>query len=131
MRGCQVAGRVSGSERKAGANQMNMGGNRMVKLCVFYYGKPEDPEAFDKYYWTHHLSIVARWPHIQRIVISKGQPGDDIYQMAELFFDNRVDMETALRSPERALAAEDVKNFPRFNGELKRQTFEVNEYGRN
>lgn len=101
----------------------------MVKFCVFYYGKPEDPAAFDKYYRTHHIPIVARWPLIKRIVISKGgQPDDDIYQVAELYFDNRMEMETALRSPERAIAAEDSKNFPRFNGEIKRQTFEVTDF---
>lgn len=100
----------------------------MVKFCVFYYGKPEDPAAFDKYYRAHHLPIVARWPRIKRIVISKGQPDDDLYQIAELYFDNRMEMEAALRSPERALAAEDSKKFPRFNGEVKRRTFEVADY---
>jgi uncharacterized protein (TIGR02118 family) len=102
----------------------------MVKFCVFYHGKPEDPAAFDKYYWTQHLPIVARWPRIKRIVISKGQPEDDIYQIAELYFDSRTDMETALRSPERAMAAEDAKKFPRFNGEIKRRTFEVTDYAK-
>ena len=102
----------------------------MVKFCVFYYGKPEDPAAFDKYYWAHHLPIVACWPHLKRIVISKGRSDDDIYQIAELYFDNRAEMEMALRSPERAIAAEDGKKLPRFNGEVKRRTFEVSEYPR-
>ena len=93
----------------------------MVKFCVFYYGKPEDPAAFDEYYRTQHLPIVARWPQLKRSVISKGQPEDDIYQIAELYFDSRLEMETALRSPERAMAAEDAKKFPRFNGEIKRR----------
>jgi len=100
----------------------------MVKFCVFYYGKPEDPAAFDKYYWTHHLPIVAPWPQIKRIVISKGQPGDDVYQIAELYFDSRMEMETALSSPERAIAAEDAKNLPQFNGEIQRRKFEVTDY---
>jgi hypothetical protein len=63
-------------------------------------------------------------------VISKGQPDDDIYQIAELYFDSRLEMETALRSPERAMAAEDAKKFPRFNGEIKRRTFEVTDYAK-
>ncbi len=100
----------------------------MVKFCVFYHGKPEDPAAFDNYYWTQHLPIVARWPRLKRILISKGQPDDDIYQIAELYFDSRMEMETALRSRERAMAAEDAKKFPRFNGEIKRRTFEVTDY---
>lgn len=97
----------------------------MVKFCVFYYGKPDDPAAYDKYYRDHHLPIVTRFPKIKRIVISKGQPGDDIYQIAELYFDSRTEMETALNSPEREAAAEDAKKFPRFDGEIKRRTFEV------
>ncbi len=100
----------------------------MVKFCVFYYGTPEDPAAFDRYYWAHHLPLVARWPKIKRIVISKGHPDDDLYQMAELYFDSRPEMEAALRSPERALAAEDAKKLPRFNGEVKRRTFDVTDY---
>ena len=61
-------------------------------------------------------------------MLSKGQPGDDIYQVAELYFDSRAEMETALSSPERALAAEDGKKLPRFIGEIKRRTFEVTDY---
>jgi uncharacterized protein (TIGR02118 family) len=100
----------------------------MVKFCVYYYGKPEDPAAFDKYYWANHLPIVARWPKIKRIVLSKGQPDDDVYQIAELYFDNRMELEAALTSPERTLAVEDSKKFPRFNGEVKRRTFDVTDY---
>lgn len=100
----------------------------MVKFCVFYCGQPEDPAAFDKYYRDHHLPIVVRWPRIKRIVISKGQPGDGIYQIAELYFESREEMEAALRSPERALAAEDAKKLPRFIGEVKRQTFDVTDH---
>lgn len=100
----------------------------MLKFCVFYHGKPEDPAAFDSYYWDHHLPIVARWPHVKRIVLSKGEPEDDIYQVAEIYFDSRTEMETALSSPERKAASEDAKKFPRFNGEIKRRTFEVSDF---
>ena len=100
----------------------------MVKFCVFYYGKPEDPVVFDKYYWDRHLPLVARWPLLKRIVLIKGQPGDDIYQIAEMYFDSLADVEAALRSPERAVTAEDGKRLPRFIGEVKRGTFEVKDY---
>jgi uncharacterized protein (TIGR02118 family) len=102
----------------------------MVKFCVFYYGKPEDPVAFDAYYRDRHLPLVVCWPGIRRIVISKGLPGGDLYQVAELYFDNRFEMEAALHSPERALAAEDGRKLPRFIGEIKRRTFEVTEYAK-
>ena len=97
----------------------------MVKFCVFYYGKPEDPAAFDTHYWDHHLPMVTRFPGIKRIVISKGQPGEDLYQITELFFDSRTEMETALRSPERAAAAEDSQKSLPFDGKIIRRTFEV------
>lgn len=100
----------------------------MVKLCVFYHGKPEDPAAFDDYYWNHHLALVTRWPHIKRIVLSKGLPGGDLYQITELYFDNREAMEAALASPERAVAAEDGRRLPGYTGAIERQTFEVAEY---
>jgi uncharacterized protein (TIGR02118 family) len=100
----------------------------MVKFCVFYYGKPEDPVAFDAYYWNRHLPLVACWPRIRRIAISKGRPGGDLYQVAELHFDNLEDLEAALRSPERAVAYEDGQRLPRFLGEIKRQIFDVLDY---
>jgi uncharacterized protein (TIGR02118 family) len=103
----------------------------MVKFCVFYYGKPEDPAAFDAYYRDHHLPLVVGWPKIRRIVLSKGLADSDLYQMAELYFDNRTEMEAALASPERAIAAEDGKTkLPRFIGEIKRQSFEVLEFAK-
>ena len=48
--------------------------------------------------------------------------------MAELHFASRKDLEACLRSPERAEAAADIKNFPRFDGEIKRRVFEVTDY---
>jgi uncharacterized protein (TIGR02118 family) len=100
----------------------------MVKFCVFYHGKPEDPAAFDKYYWEKHLPLVARWPKLKRIVLSKGQPSEDVYQVAEMYFDSLSDVEAALASPERAVTAEDGKRLPKFNGEVKRRTFEMKDF---
>lgn len=100
----------------------------MVKFCVFYYGKPEDPAVFDGYYWNHHLPLVAVWPHIRRIAISKGPPEDDLYQITELFFDNRGDLEAALRSPQRAVAGEDGRKLPGYNGRIERLIFEVTDF---
>ena len=102
----------------------------MVKFCVFYYGKPEDPAAFDKHYWDHHLPLVTHFPGIKRIVISKGQPEEGLYQITELYFDNRTEMETALGSPERAAAAEDSKRSLRFKGEIIRRTFDVIDFAK-
>jgi uncharacterized protein (TIGR02118 family) len=100
----------------------------MVKFCVLHYGKPEDPTAFDAYYWNHHLPLVACWPKIRRIAVSKGHPGGELYQLAELYFDHHDDLEAALRSPDRAVAYEDGQRLPRFVGEIRRQIFDIQDY---
>jgi uncharacterized protein (TIGR02118 family) len=101
----------------------------MVKLSVMYEGTPADATAFDGYYWSKHLPTVARWPKVRRIALGKGKPGDEFYQICDIFFDSRADLEAALASPERKVSADDVKNFPAFQGQIKRQTFEVRDFG--
>ena len=100
----------------------------MVKLSVMYVGQPVDPAAFDRYYWESHLPTVRKWPGIRRITIAKGAPGDELYQVADLLFDSRADLDAALASPERKASADDIKRFPEFRGQIKRQIFEVNPY---
>jgi uncharacterized protein (TIGR02118 family) len=100
----------------------------MVKLSVIYVGKPDDPAAFDDYYWTKHLPTVGKWPKVRRITLARGTPGDEFYQVADIFFDTRAELDAALASPERRVSSEDVKNFPRFDGQIKRQIFEVRPY---
>lgn len=97
----------------------------MVKLSVIYQGRPADPAAFDEYYWSTHLSTVARWPKLKRIDLAMGEPGEEIYQVCDIYFDSMDDLRAALASPERKVSAEDVKNFPPFEGQIKRQVFEV------
>jgi hypothetical protein len=48
--------------------------------------------------------------------------------VADLWFDSRADLEAALASPERKISADDVKRFPEFRGQIKRQIFEVRSY---
>jgi uncharacterized protein (TIGR02118 family) len=100
----------------------------MVKLAVIYQGQPKDPAAFDEYYWSKHLPTVARWPRIRRIQIAAGEPGNEIYQIAELYFDSMEDLQAALASPERRVSLEDTKRFPAFEGAIKRQVFDVKEF---
>jgi uncharacterized protein (TIGR02118 family) len=100
----------------------------MVKLTVMYLGEPADRTAFDAYYWSTHLPTVCKWPGMRRITVAKGGPGDEVYQMADLWFDSRADLDAALASPERQVSADDVKRFPEFRGQIKRQIFEVKSY---
>jgi uncharacterized protein (TIGR02118 family) len=100
----------------------------MVKMSVMYVGQPADPAAFDAYYWKTHLPTVEKWPGIRRITIAKGAAGDEFYQIADLVFDSRADLDVALASPERKASADDVKRFPEFRGQIKRQIFQVTSY---
>lgn len=100
----------------------------MTKISVMYQGRPADPAAFDAYYWGTHLPTVARWPRVRRIAVATGQPGDDLYQVCDIWFDSPADLEAALASPERKVSADDVKNFPKFEGQIKRQVFTVRDF---
>jgi uncharacterized protein (TIGR02118 family) len=100
----------------------------MVKLSVMYHGRPQDPAAFDDYYWEKHLPTVVAWPKVRRILVAKGTPGDDFYQVCDIFFESHADLEAALASPERKVSAEDIKRFPTFDGQIKRQAFEVRDF---
>ena len=100
----------------------------MVKLSMIYHGRPHDQAVFDEYYWSKHLPTVARWPGIRRITLAMGEPGEEIYQICDLYFDSAEDLRAALSSPERKVSLEDTRQLPVFDGEVKRQVFEVREY---
>jgi uncharacterized protein (TIGR02118 family) len=100
----------------------------MVKLSVIYAGRPHDPAVFDEYYWSKHLPTVARWPRIRRISLALGEPGEEIYQICDLYFDSTEDLRAALGSPERKVSQEDTHRVPVFEGQVKRQVFEVREF---
>lgn len=97
----------------------------MVKLSVIYQGRPADPAAFDDYYWSKHLPTVARWPGVRRIELARGEPGQEIYQICDIYFDSSDALRLALSSPERRVSQEDVKRLPPFEGQIQRQVFEL------
>lgn len=101
----------------------------MVKFCVIYQGRPENPEEFDRYYWNNHLPIIAQWPRVRRIVVGRSrQLNEEVYMIAEFFFDNVEDVEKALRSEARQEAARDRLKFPKFYGTIRHQILELKEY---
>ena len=100
----------------------------MVKLSMIYEGHPHDPAAFDDYYWSTHLPGVARWPRIRKITLATGEPGEEIYQICDLYFDSVEDLQAALTSPERKQSLEDSRTLPAFEGQVKRQVFEVRDF---
>ncbi len=100
----------------------------MVKLSVIYRGRPADPAAFDDYYWSKHLPTVARWPGVRRIELARGEAGQEIYQVCDIYFDSHDTLRVALMSPERKVSQEDVKRFPSFEGQVERQVFELRDF---
>jgi uncharacterized protein (TIGR02118 family) len=74
----------------------------MAKVIVLF-GKPKDPELFDKEYWNDHVPMVKKMPGIRKYTINKvvsaprGEPA--YYQIVELEFDNMDSLKKALDSP--------------------------------
>ncbi len=88
----------------------------MVKLIALYR-KPADPAAFDQAYFSTHIPLVKKVPHLRRTEISRitgaprGEP--DYYLMAELWFDDRTAMDAAMASPENMEAGRNLQSFAR------------------
>ncbi|KQY55718.1 hypothetical protein ASD11_14495 [Aeromicrobium sp. Root495] len=75
------------------------------------YVTPQDPEAFDRQYLDQHAPLVEKLPGLQAFTWSKPRlmAGDaDIYLVAELEFEDKDALKTALTSPEMKTTAEDA-----------------------
>jgi uncharacterized protein (TIGR02118 family) len=74
----------------------------MAKVIVLF-GKPKDPELFDKEYWNDHVPMVKKMPGVRKYTVNKivsaprGEPA--YYQVVELEFDNMDSLKKALDSP--------------------------------
>lgn len=86
----------------------------MVKLIALYK-KPGDVVAFEKHYREIHTPLAKKMPGLKKLEISHvtGSPGGEakFYQVAEMYFDNKDAMMTALGSAEGRAAAKDVMGF--------------------
>ncbi len=88
----------------------------MVKFIALYR-RPTDPAAFDKVYFDTHVPLVNKIPNLRRVKISnvtgapRGEP--EFYRIAEMFFDNKAEMDQALASPENAEAGKNLMSFAR------------------
>ena len=73
-----------------------------VKMTVVY-GKPDDPDGFDKHYHEVHVPIVNRFPGVERIELAKvlggpmGSPSP-YHLIAELYFADEAALNEALAS---------------------------------
>ena len=86
-----------------------------VKLTVLY-GTPDDAEAFDKHYHEVHAPIVARYPGLDRVEISKvvGGPGgmpSPFHLIAEMYFADHDALNAALSSDAGRESGRDFRGF--------------------
>ena len=86
----------------------------MVKL-VALYARPADPEAFDRHYHGVHLGLVRAYPGLRKLEVTRvtGAPIGEasIRVMAEMYFDDKNAMESALASPAGKAVTRDLLSF--------------------
>jgi len=92
---------------------------------VIYEVRPEDPEAFLRYYIEKHLPIVWTFPEIRRVEIERGVDGGDFFIIARFTFDTLEDLRLATTSKERERARADMQNFPKYSGRVRHQAVEI------
>ncbi len=86
----------------------------MIRLIALY-SQPEDPAAFDAHYRDVHGPIVARYPNLVSVRLTKadgvgGRPAA-FYLMAEMSFASRADLDEALTSDAGRESGRDLRNF--------------------
>ena len=82
---------------------------------IALYNPPDDPDAFDRHYLDVHTPIVARYPNLRDVRLSKpaGVAGRaaPYHLMAEMVFDSDADLDEAISSEAGADSARDLRNF--------------------
>lgn len=99
-----------------------------MATLIALYNKPEDPAAFDDYYFSRHVPLAKTIPGLRRYEINAGAIGsaytDSPYHLiAILTFDSLDAIQAALGSPEGKATAGDLSNFAQAGVELL--TFET------
>lgn len=87
----------------------------MIQLTAIY-GQPQDPTAFDEYYFKTHTPKAQKIPGLKGLVVNKPaslnpQEPSPYYFIANLYFDTMAVFQTGLQSPEGQATAADLQNF--------------------
>ena len=87
----------------------------MARLVVIYQ-MPEDPQAFDKYFFETHVPIAKRIPGVRKIEISKGPitspaGASNVHLVATLHFDSVAAIGEAFLSAQGRASKADLVNF--------------------
>lgn len=95
---------------------MDKEGITIMWQFVVLYRRPDDPEAFERYYREVHLPLVWKFPGLRRVTLSKveaDQDGSDagVFLISTMYWADRASLELALRSPARKEAYEDSGKF--------------------
>jgi uncharacterized protein (TIGR02118 family) len=87
----------------------------MAARILVLYPQPADPAAFDKYYFSTHVPLVRKVPHLRSIKFNATAPmalaGEAPHLITELEFATMPDLQAGLASPEGQATAADVPNF--------------------
>jgi uncharacterized protein (TIGR02118 family) len=87
----------------------------MVKLVVLY-GRPEDPDAFERYYADTHTALAKAVPGLRRFEAARGVATPDgtevpYQRIAELTFDDVEALQAGIASDQGQAAVNDISNF--------------------
>ena len=88
----------------------------MAQLLIMY-NRPQDPDAFEQYYFGTHVPIFAKAPGIQSVVFSRSPittvvaGKSDVYLIAEVAFASMDALQKALASEAGQAAVADLPNF--------------------
>ena len=73
----------------------------MARIIVLF-GRPKDPDLFDKQYWDEHVPMAKQMPGLKKYTVHKiiGAPRGDpaYYQVVEMEFDNMDSLKRAIES---------------------------------
>jgi uncharacterized protein (TIGR02118 family) len=87
----------------------------MARLMAMYK-RPDDPEAFDKYYFSTHIPIAKKIPGLRKTEVSQGPIAtpagpSGFHLIATLYFDDMAAIQAAFASPEGQATVADLQNF--------------------
>jgi uncharacterized protein (TIGR02118 family) len=87
---------------------------RVTHRLLVQYGRPTDPDAFDRYYRDVHVGLAQQVPGLLRF--ETGRPnavggGEAPYLVAQLDFESAEAFAAGMGSPQGQAAGADVGNF--------------------
>ncbi len=88
----------------------------MAKLIILY-GQPDDPAAFEDYYFDRHLPFAQQqMPNVRGAESGKviGTPGGDepsYYRFAAMSYDSNEDLQQGISSQDGRAVLADLQNF--------------------